>query len=179
MRKTGALPVRNSVDDLVALAGAAVEIAVVDAGLLDPLAGQGEEPGELAEHQHPVTVGHDVLQHLHQGVELGRGHPGVGGVDEGHVEAGLAQQGQGPEDLEAVLLHVARAGRGPSAAPAGGRSGRASVVAGVEVELEDLLLLVGQVAGHLLLGPAQHEGPDPAAQLGQALGVGVPLDGRR
>jgi hypothetical protein len=39
-------------------------------------------------------------------VELGRRDAALLGVDQCDVEAGLAQQGQRPEDLEPVLLEV-------------------------------------------------------------------------
>ena len=46
----------------------------------------------------------------------------------------------------------------------------------VQLDLDHLLLLRWQLGGHVLLGPAQHQRPDPAAQLGQPGRVAVPLD---
>ena len=46
----------------------------------------------------------------------------------------------------------------------------------MQLHLQDLLLLGRQVGGYLLLGAAQDERPDPPPELGQALGVTLPLD---
>ena len=84
------------------------------------------------------------------------------GVDERHVETRLAQQGEGPEDLEPVLLHVAQEPEDLLALPV--EVGLVELlVPGVEIELEDLLLLLGQVGDDLLLGPAQDDRSDTPA----------------
>ena len=84
--------------------------------------------------------------------------------------AELAQQGQRPQDREPVPVACRRAARAPSAARAAGRCRRACGAAGRQLDLEDLLLLGGQVGGHLLLGPAHDQRLDAAAQLGQSSG---------
>ena len=129
--------------------GPAVEVAVIDAVGRQAGPGQAEEPGELAEHQDPVPVLDDVVEHLHEGVELGGRHPFVLLVDERDVEAGLPQQGERAEDGHPVLVHVAEEAEDLLALAL--QVGLVDLlVPRVEVELEDLLLLVGEVTGHLL-----------------------------
>jgi hypothetical protein len=122
-----------------------------------------------------VAAGDDVLEHLHEGVELGGGDVGVLGstsdmsrlawrsrVSERKISNRLGLHvAQEPEDLLPLPVQVGLV---------------ELLVPGVEIELEDLLLLLGQVGGDLLLGPAQDQRPDPAAQLDQTLGVGLLLD---
>ena len=72
------------------LARAAVQVAVADAGLVEPGLHPGQEAGELAEHEGPVPFGHDLLQVLDEPVELGRADGVVLLVDEAGVEGELA-----------------------------------------------------------------------------------------
>src|SRR6202034_4480000 len=93
-------------DDLLPLAGAPVQVTVTDAGCAGSLRGGGKETGELAEHEHPVTVGDDLVEHLHQRVELGGGDLPAARVDERHIQGGLSQHGERTQYLEAVPVHV-------------------------------------------------------------------------
>ena len=104
------------------------------------------------------------------------GTPSCFGVDERHIEAGLAEQGERAEDLEAVLRHVVEQSEDLLALALQVRLVDLLVL-GAEVELEDLLLFVRQVAGHLLFGAPQHEGADSSTKLGQSLGVVSLFDG--
>ena len=89
------------------VAGAAVEVAVGDAGGVEAGADPGQVPGELAEDEGPVALGDHLGEVVEQPVELGRPDVVVRLVDEAGVEGELAEDGERLEDLEAVLLHVA------------------------------------------------------------------------
>ena len=46
----------------------------------------------------------------------------------------------------------------------------------VQLHLQDLFLLGRQLGGHLVLGAAPDQRPDPPLELGQSLAVALPLD---
>ena len=119
----------------------------------------------------PVTS----LELAEQGVDLGRGQAGVGLVDEPGVQAQLAQQGQRAEDREAVGVHVADQAEDLLPLPLQLRLVDLAVLR-VQLHLQDLFLLGRQLGGHLLLGAAPDQRPDPPLELGQSLAVALPLD---
>ena len=146
-----------------------------DALGLQPLADLAEEPGELAEHQRPVPAADHLAQLAEQRVDLGRRQVGVRLVDQPGVQAELAQQGQRAEDREAVGVHVVD--QAEDLLPLPLQPGLVDLaVLRVQVDLQDLLLLGGQVGGHLFLGAAQDQRLDPPLELGQPLGVALLLD---
>ena len=163
-------------DGSLAVLGRSIEVRHRNPEALDDGGGGAEEPGELAEDEDLVALGHHVLHHLREQLELGRGDTGVRRVDQADVERRLAQQREGPEDLEPVAVHVVEETEDLAALAV--QVGVVDLpVLGAEFDLEHLLGLLGQLSRHDLLGAPQHEGPDPVAQLDEALGVLALLDG--
>ena len=71
IRKTGVFAVLEAVDDRGRAGGSSVEVAVFDPLGVEAFPGLREKTGELAEHQHPMALAHDVPELLHQRVEFG------------------------------------------------------------------------------------------------------------
>ena len=156
------MPDLNSVDHRGPVAGRSVEVAVLDPGRVHSLPHFVQEAGELTEDQRPVPLGDDIADLVHQGVQFGRrarlrtARP----PDEasrlscrsrvsdrkiskrffGHV----VDQAEDllPLPLQVGLIHVA--------------------VLRIHLQLDDLFLLRRQVLRDLLLGPAEHQRPNPA-----------------
>ena len=86
------------------------------------------------------------------------------------MQAQLPEQGQRAEDREPVGVHVAD--QAEDLLPLPLQMGLVELaVPRVQVYLQYLFLLGGQVRGHLLLRPAHDERPDPPPQLAEQLGV--------
>jgi hypothetical protein len=137
--------------------------------------GGAEEPGELAEHQAPVPLRHQVSGQLGEHVELGRRNAMLVRVDEVDVEAGRRSS---VNDRRISNRFRSNSPSRPSTfwrSPLQIGLVRSSMLA-IELQLDDLLLLGGQLGGHVGLPAAQQQRADPAAQLGQPVGVAVLLD---
>ena len=145
----------------LAPARAAVEVAVVDALVVEALANLGQEARELAEDERAVAAADDVAELLDQRAELRAGHaswrastrPGCrlswrSSVIERRIVKRLRSKSSiKPEDLLALALQVGVV---------------ELAVARMQVHLERLLLLGRQVAGHQLLRAALDQRLDPA-----------------
>ena len=120
------------------------------------------------------AAGH-VPQVLGQRVELAARHVGVRVVDQAGVQAQLAQQGERAQNGEAVVREVIDQPEDllplPLQLPLVDHA-----VPGMQIHLEHLLLLGGQVRGHLLLRAPHDQRPDPAAQLREQLWPVAVLD---
>ena len=162
-------------DGLLALAGAPVEVGIADPLGIQPRSDRREEPGELAEHQGLMPLSEHRGEQLEQRIDLGRPDPRMGRVVEHRVEAQPPHPGERPQDGDPVALGIVQepedplplVGEHPVIDPA---------MFGRERDLDDLLLLGGQLAGHRVLGAPQHDRPDPPPQRVEALRRGAALD---
>ena len=121
-----------------------------------------------------AAAGH-LVQLAEQRVDLGRRQACVGFVDQPGVQAQLAQHGQRAEDREPVGVHVVDQAEDLLPLPLQPRLVDLAVLR-MQVDLQDLLLLGGQVGGHLFLGAPPDERLDPPLELGQALAVALSFD---
>ncbi len=139
-----------------AFAGLAVQIQVVDSGGVEPCPDAVEEPGELAEHQCSVPADDHVVELFEQRIDLRGADCAVRVVDERRIEAHLPQQGQRPQDREAVAVEVVDEPENllslPLQLPVVERT-----VFRCELDLEYLLLFRRQVGGDLFLRATQHQ----------------------
>ena len=134
-----------------------------------------EEPGELAEDKSTVPARGHILELVKQRVDLAAGQVCLRAVDQRGVQAELAQQGQRRQDREPVGVDVGEQPEDLLPLPLQVRLVELAVPR-VQFHLEHLLLLRRQVGGHLLLGAALEQRPDPPPQLGEQLGVALPFD---
>ena len=98
MRAVGV--VLEPLDPLGAVAGPAVEVFVAELLLVEPVADDRQEAGELREDQDLVPFLDDLGELRQEHVELGAGLGGAGRVDQAGVAGGLAEPEQGLEDLD-------------------------------------------------------------------------------
>ena len=98
------------------------------------------------------------------------------GVDEGRVQAELAQDGERLEDLESVALHVADQAEDLLALLL--ELGLVDAhVACAQLDIDGLLHLGGQLGQHLVLGASPHQGRDPSSQRVEPVRGPTALDG--
>ncbi len=145
--------VLEALEHAIAPARAAVEVAVADALAVEALADLGQESRELAEDERPVAAADDVAQLLDERAELGARHGVVVVVDEARMQAELAQQRDRAQDREAVAVEVVDQPEDLLTLALQMRVVELAV-ARMQVDLEGLLLLCGEIRGHQLLRAA-------------------------
>ncbi len=122
-----------------------------------------------------MSLGGELGQVVDEHVDLGGADTVVLLVDQRRVEGELPQPGEGAEDRDPVLVEVVdEAEHGLTLALQVGVVDPA--VPGSQAYVEHLLLLLGELRGHEVLGAAQHERPDPAPEPLEGLRVTEALD---
>ena len=108
-----------------------------------------------------MALGEDVGQLFEEDIQLGRRDAVVLRIHQRGVQRQHAQQGQGLEDGETVLIHVLH--QAQDLLPFALQVGVVDLaVLRRQLDVEDLLLLGRQVGGHGVLGAPEHERADPA-----------------
>src|SRR6185369_1602298 len=159
----------------LAILGFAVQILERDAFLLQTLAQDAEQRGELREYQRFVTLLQHAAQLLEQQLDLRAAFTRAFSINQAGVASGLPQAQQRLEDLGGAarwitetLLFDARLIKAQQLLVA-------LAFVGFEIDEQGLLAACREIFGDFLLGPAEHEGAQHALDQLQRFRLGLAL----